>query len=95
MKGGLVKISCEAKKRGLIMENVKLIIVEDEPAILRGIELLIGQIDLPIEIVGTYLKGQDALDEFEKVSPDIVLTDVQMPVITGVGTDPGNENKGI
>lgn len=46
------------------MENVKLIIVEDEPAILRGIELLIGQIDLPIEIVGTYLKGQDALDEF-------------------------------
>lgn len=66
------------------MENVKLIIVEDEPAILRGIELLIGQIDLPIEIVGTYLKGQDALDEFEKVSPDIVLTDVQMPVITGL-----------
>ena len=31
-----MKISCEAKKRGLIMENVKLIIVEDEPAILQG-----------------------------------------------------------
>lgn len=66
------------------MKKAKLIIVEDEPAILKGLESLIGQINLPIQIVGTYLKGQDALDELETVMPDIVLTDVQMPVISGL-----------
>ncbi|MDY3917683.1 MAG: response regulator [Candidatus Limivivens sp.] len=66
------------------MDQVRLIIVEDEPAILQGIAMLVGRIGLPVEIVGTYQKGQDALEELDQVKPDIVMTDVQMPIMSGL-----------
>lgn len=66
------------------MDKIKLIIVEDEPAILQGITGLIKRIDLPLVITGTYYNGREALDDLNASRPDIVITDVQMPVMNGL-----------
>lgn len=66
------------------METVNLIIVEDEPAILQGIVMLVKRIGLPIVITGTYANGQEALLDLSRAKPDIVMTDVQMPVMSGL-----------
>lgn len=66
------------------MKNLNLIIVEDEPAILQGIIMLVKRIDLPLCITGTYTNGQEALDDLSRARPDIVMTDVQMPVMSGL-----------
>lgn len=66
------------------MEPLSMIIVEDEPAILKGIVMLIRRINLPIVITGTYSNGREALDSLAQSCPDIVMTDVQMPVMSGL-----------
>lgn len=66
------------------MKKLNLIIVEDEPAILQGIVILVKRIDLPLHITGTYTNGQEALDDLPNAQPNIVMTDVQMPVMSGL-----------
>lgn len=66
------------------MEPLNLIIVEDEPAILQGIVMLVRRIELPLSITGTYSNGREALDDLAHSRPDIVMTDVQMPVMSGL-----------
>ncbi len=67
------------------MRKIRLIIVEDEPAILNGITRLVKKLDeLPLEIAGTYGSGEDALRDLKTARPDIVMTDVQMPVMSGL-----------
>lgn len=66
------------------MNPLNLIIVEDEPAILKGIVMLIRRIDLPLVITGTYSNGREALEDLKQSRPDIVMTDVQMPVMSGL-----------
>lgn len=66
------------------MHSVNLIVVEDEPAILSGIAAQIKRMDLPISITGIYLNGTEALKDLSNSKPDLIITDVQMPVMTGL-----------
>jgi two-component system LytT family response regulator/two-component system response regulator LytT len=60
------------------------IIVDDEP--LASSELAYLLRDFPeIEIVGTGTNGLEALDLIEKLEPELVFLDVQMPGLDGVG----------
>ena len=63
---------------------IKILIVEDEPAILNGIKQMILAQNLPVEIVGCCFNGRTALELFDSVIPDIVLTDIKMPVMNGL-----------
>lgn len=62
----------------------KLLIVDDEPLVLVGIQSMIDYSQLNIEIIGTATNGRAALDIMEKKMPDIVLTDIKMPVMDGL-----------
>lgn len=62
----------------------KLLIVDDEPLVQVGIKSMLNWGDLNIEIAGTAVNGQAALRLIEETSPDIVITDIKMPVMSGL-----------
>ena len=63
----------------------KLLIVDDDEMERRGIRSLSLLEALDIEVVGEAWNGREGLELCETLRPDIVLTDVRMPVMDGLG----------
>lgn len=62
----------------------KLLIVDDEPLVQAGIKSMLNWSELNIEISGTAMNGQAALKMIEEQNPDFVITDIKMPVMSGL-----------
>lgn len=62
----------------------KILIVDDERRVGTLIKNLIHWDELDMECVGLYDNGADALEGVRKNTPDIVITDVRMPQISGL-----------
>src|SRR5260370_25451195 len=65
-------------------ESAKILLVDDEPAMLRYIRTLLEVDDYKVETAST---GEEALQRVDKgMEPDLVLLDVLMPGIDGLET---------
>ena len=62
----------------------KLIIVDDEFDIRERLSQSIEKMDSGFEIIGKYENGLDALEAVNQLEPDLVLTDIRMPFMTGI-----------
>lgn len=62
----------------------RMIIVDDKPSDIRGIKKILDWNALGIEIVGECLNGKIAIEKIKELKPDIVLTDILMPLINGI-----------
>lgn len=62
---------------------IKVLLVEDQRLFREGINALIANED-DIEVVGMAQHGQDAIEQIEKLQPDVVLMDVHMPEVDGI-----------
>jgi two-component system LytT family response regulator len=61
---------------------MRVLIVDDEPPARRGVRArLANQPD--IEIVGECACGEDAIDYIQRLAPDLVFLDIQMPDLSG------------
>lgn len=63
----------------------KLMLVDDEPVIRKGIRTSIEWDKYDVEIAGEASNGRDALEMALALEPDIVVTDIRMPVMDGLG----------
>lgn len=63
---------------------LKLVIVEDEELDRNGLKRNVNWHDMGIELVGVYENGYDALNAIKDSIPDIILTDIKMPVMDGL-----------
>lgn len=63
---------------------LRLIIVDDEKIIRESIRSLIDWESLGIEVVGVCKNGLEAYDAILDSYPDIVLTDIKMPGLSGL-----------
>jgi len=63
---------------------LRLLIVEDEERIRKGIANKIMRLAEDVEIVGEAANGEEGLKKLELLKPDIVVTDIKMPVIDGM-----------
>lgn len=61
----------------------KVLLVDDEAIILSGIKFLINWEEHGFSITGTARNGQDAINKIREDPPDIVLCDINMPVMNG------------
>lgn len=66
------------------MSPIRILICDDQALIRSSLELILGTED-SFEVVGTAADGQAAVDATLKLRPDVVLMDIQMPVLDGVG----------
>lgn len=62
----------------------KIILVDDEEEIRLGMLRKIKWNELGFEVVGTASNGIEALDLVEKLTPNVILTDIQMPYMDGL-----------
>lgn len=64
-------------------KTVRVIVVDDQCLLREGIAALLGA-DERIEVVGRCANGQEAIDRTAIEQPDVVLTDIRMPVLDGI-----------
>lgn len=65
------------------MEHIKLIIAEDERLTRDALARLLGMED-DIEVVGLAAEGESALRLVREKTPDVLLTDINMPKMNGI-----------
>ncbi len=62
----------------------KILIVDDEPLSVIGIRSMIESLNTGLQVIGTAGNGEEALSIMKREMPDIVLTDIKMPVMDGL-----------
>jgi two-component system chemotaxis response regulator CheY len=63
--------------------NGKVLLVDDEPHIRKFMSLLLAQLGSPTVIEAA--NGSDAIEVYKRETPDLVLLDVNMPIMDGIG----------
>lgn len=61
-----------------------VIIADDEPAIRNGLVNFIDWTSLDCKIIAEASNGSETIDLFKEASPDILITDIKMPGISGI-----------
>lgn len=65
------------------MHKIKVLIVDDHPMVLEGMSAMLAQIDF-VTITGTAPNGYLAMQQLKTTPPDIVITDINMPEVSGI-----------
>ncbi|MFB9275714.1 response regulator [Cohnella cellulosilytica] len=63
---------------------IRCVVVEDEPPILRAIVQMIESCDPRFQVVDTAFDGEEAMEVLKKTRPDVVFTDIRMPIMDGL-----------
>lgn len=66
------------------MELLKLVIVDDEPILLKGLVNTYEWDRMGFRVVGTAQSGEQAIRIIREKQPDVVLTDIRMKQVTGL-----------
>ncbi len=66
-------------------ESIRVIIVDDESLVRAALRVFLESAD-DFELVGEADNGADAITLVRAVTPDVVLMDVQMPIMDGIET---------
>jgi two-component system response regulator DesR len=62
---------------------IRVVIAEDQAMVAGALAALLG-IERDIDVVGTARTGREALELVRRASPDVLLTDIEMPEMTGL-----------
>lgn len=63
--------------------TIRVVVADDHPVVRAGIVGMLG-VEPDIEVVGEAEDGRQAVDLARELVPDVVITDLRMPVLDGV-----------
>ena len=69
---------------GYTMNFLKLLLVDDEAIILKGLSETYDWARMGFALVGTAMDGDTAIEKIQELKPDVVLTDVRMKRMSGL-----------
>ncbi|MGC8943069.1 MAG: response regulator [Caldisericia bacterium] len=64
-------------------KKIKILIADDQKLIREGLKVLL-EMEEDFTVIGEASNGKEAVDLYIKLRPDIVLMDIQMPIMNGV-----------
>jgi DNA-binding NarL/FixJ family response regulator len=67
------------------MSRIRLVVVDDHALFRKGLVSLLEEMP-DFLVVGEAANGQDSLPVIERVQPDIILLDINMPIMDGIQT---------
>jgi len=62
---------------------IRVLICDDQAVISEGLRAILSTVEF-IEVVGTACNGKQAVEAAARLHPDVVLMDLNMPVMNGV-----------
>lgn len=74
---------------------LKVLLADDERIILRGLHKLIDWQQFGLEIIGEAYSGTELLHTIQSLRPDIIISDIVMPGMTGIEVLKHIKNEGI
>src|SRR5215203_3770392 len=63
-------------------DKIRVLVVDDEPLARRGICQLL-ETETDFVVAGEAANGREAISSIEKLAPDLVFLDIQMPLLDG------------
>jgi DNA-binding NarL/FixJ family response regulator len=63
--------------------TIRVLLADDQEMVRAGFRMILGTED-DLDVVGEAPDGEQAVWETERLQPDVVLMDVQMPVLDGI-----------
>jgi two-component system, NarL family, response regulator LiaR len=63
--------------------TIRVLIVDDHAIVRKGVKALLAEVE-HIDVIGEASNGKEAVDQAEKLKPDVILMDLEMPVMDGV-----------
>lgn len=67
------------------MTKVKVILADDHQMFLDGLASLLAQLQ-DVEVIATANSGKEVMEKLTGLSPDLVIVDINMPVMNGLET---------
>jgi len=64
-------------------KDIRILLVDDHAVVREGLKHILAH-EEDMEVVGESANGQEALSQVETLCPNIVLTDIKMPVMDGI-----------
>lgn len=74
------------------MSPIKIIITDDHQLFRKGLEFILGEYP-DVEIIGQASNGKELLDLLEYATPDVILLDINMPVMDGLAAAAALQNQ--
>ncbi|UJF32491.1 response regulator [Paenibacillus hexagrammi] len=62
----------------------RVMLVDDEPLVLEGMRVMVDWNRYSFDICGEATDGSEALELIGELRPDVVFTDIRMPLLTGI-----------
>ncbi|MFK7886703.1 MAG: ATP-binding protein [Gammaproteobacteria bacterium] len=70
----------------------RILVAEDDPDIIDLVQIILGRANYDVDIA---MNGRDAVDRALEINPDLVLMDVNMPLMTGMEAASEMRKRGI
>lgn len=65
--------------------SISVAIIDDHQMVLDGLQMIVSQMP-GLDLVGRGHNGQEAIDLLEKTEVDVMLLDINMPIMNGIDT---------
>jgi DNA-binding NarL/FixJ family response regulator len=65
------------------MNKIRILIADDHSMVREGLKQLI-ELEDDIEVIAQAGNGQEAIDKIQEFNPDVVLLDINMPIMNGL-----------
>ena len=65
------------------MKKIRVLIVDDHTLVRDGIRALLSLVS-DVEVIGEAANGKEAIERVHELSPDVVLMDLSMPIMSGL-----------
>ncbi len=83
-ESGVQAARTRTAKVGGRADRIRVLIADDHVTVLEGLAAIIGR-QTDMEVVAEAANGREAIELWQQYRPDIILLDLRMPILDGVG----------